>query len=283
MDVRILDQELRDALPFLDDWSYLSKGANGIVFAAYDRLLDRRVAIKIWIKINVKDRRDKEKQAVFEAQKLAKLKNDKIITPYFAGYLKSGIVFLVMEYFDSITAKQWITVPPSFVERTRLASGIISITRVLAKEGLLHGDMHLDNILVAAGGETQTSNSGRILAPDFRIVDFGTSQFAGESFSKNRHWRVFSKSISKLLAPLDIDVLHKVPRPNFDEVENLLQWYDDFILAVPWALRAAGVYNSGAWWREKWVRLGGRPQKLREMISAAEIVDVEKYFGLDVD
>jgi serine/threonine protein kinase len=50
----------------------LGQGASGVVYLARNVTLDRLEAIKVWIKLRDGDNRDKVKQGVSEAAKLAK-------------------------------------------------------------------------------------------------------------------------------------------------------------------------------------------------------------------
>jgi serine/threonine protein kinase len=47
----------------------VSEGANGVVFEASDKILNRRVAVKVWRKLKARDTRDKLRQGLLEAQK----------------------------------------------------------------------------------------------------------------------------------------------------------------------------------------------------------------------
>jgi hypothetical protein len=47
----------------------VSEGADGVVFEASDKILNRRVAVKVWRKLKARDTRDKLRQGLLEAQK----------------------------------------------------------------------------------------------------------------------------------------------------------------------------------------------------------------------
>jgi serine/threonine protein kinase len=54
-------------LPNIQFIKALKPGANGIVFEAYDKLLDRKVAVKVWLP-RVNDSRDKYQQRLPNTQ-----------------------------------------------------------------------------------------------------------------------------------------------------------------------------------------------------------------------
>lgn len=113
----------------------ISRGANGIVFLAIDSLLNRKVAFKIWLKLNANDIRDKKKQGLYESKKLwlaketaANWHDEKLENPYFIAD-KSDILqvtdrivgqiyyagsyneyfYTVMEFIEGVTLKEFLT------------------------------------------------------------------------------------------------------------------------------------------------------------------------------
>lgn len=100
---------VRDAIISIDDIRLdrvLGSGANGFVFDGEDMMLKRRVAVKIWPPRLDRPGKDRAMQALAEAQKLAQLKSDNIVSIYRAGRLDTGWIYIVMEYvegFHSLT------------------------------------------------------------------------------------------------------------------------------------------------------------------------------------
>lgn len=65
----VIDNEIVE-IDFLVFEKEISRGANGIVFLANDSLLNRKVALKIWLNLNANDFRNKKKQGLYESKKM---------------------------------------------------------------------------------------------------------------------------------------------------------------------------------------------------------------------
>jgi eukaryotic-like serine/threonine-protein kinase len=135
----------------------LGKGGMGIVLAAYDPELDRKVALKI---LNGPD--DDHRELVREARALAKLAHENVVVVHDVG-AALGRVFVAMEYVDGGDLRSWLASaerPWREVMRMFLAAG-----RGLAashRAGLVHRDVKPANVLV--------STSGRVLVTDFGLA-----------------------------------------------------------------------------------------------------------------
>src|SRR5262245_19355591 len=136
-------------------------GAMGVVYAAYDPDLDRKVALKL-LRPDDAGARDEARQArlVREAKAIAKLSHPNVVSIFDVG-VHDGRVFLAMEYLPGGTLRQWLA-----GERRgwrAIVARFIEVGRGLAAahgEGLVHRDFKPDNVLLDKNG-----------AP--KIVDFG--------------------------------------------------------------------------------------------------------------
>lgn len=164
----IANIELRRTLP---------PGANGIVFEAHDLLLDRRVAVKIWLP-SEHDKRDRKKQALAEASKLAQLEHKNIARIYMLGELEGMYIYSIMEYLDGITLRDFLKLDESHREqRFRIWDEIADALRYVHDKQIYHGDLHDRNIIMV--GSTP------------KIIDFGTSIFAQDKIDAlNRESRL---------------------------------------------------------------------------------------------
>ncbi len=137
----------------------LGRGGMGVVYAAYDPELDRKVAIKLLLGKG----RDPDAKArmLREAQSMARLSHAHVVHVHDVGTTDEGAVFIAMEYIQGHTLGQWITASP------RSLTEILSIFRQ-AGEGLaaahavelIHRDFKPDNVLLTAEGEAKISDFG---------------------------------------------------------------------------------------------------------------------------
>ena len=137
----------------------LGAGAMGVVYAAYDQELDRKVAIKI-VKPRSRPTRDQDLRVLREAQALAKLSHPNVVQIYEVGEFRDQ-TFLAMEFVQGSTLRDWLA------ERPRRWQEIVSIVvaagRGLAAAhhaGLIHRDFKPDNLIVGVDGRP-------------RVLDFG--------------------------------------------------------------------------------------------------------------
>jgi protein kinase-like protein len=215
----------------------LGMGANGVVFSGQHVYIDRRVAVKIWVRRKGRDARDKATQGLQEINKASRAESRYAIRVYDAGILPSeNIVYAVLEFVDGVTCTQWLSRQhPNLFSRLWLARSLTRGLFPLAFEGMIHGDPHGGNIMVLP--PFAASHNG-ILNPEFKLVDFGTSYFTSSGFSTQRHWRVFQKTIVRLLHPFDI-VSMWTPAPPVSDLLLLYGWYDTFFELIPEILRLA--------------------------------------------
>jgi serine/threonine protein kinase len=206
------DATVRDTIISIDDIRLdrvLGSGANGFVFDGEDLLLKRRVAVKIWPPRLDRPGKDRAIQALAEAQKLAQLNSDRIVTIYRAGRLDTGWIYIVMEYVDGVPLTDEVLAeysgPAGFGLRCGFWSNVYSGLDAAEREGVYHGDLHGGNVLVRPFHA--------------KIIDFGTSALAGKSRSLRRHARMVNEfaqwllpELAEYIAPLDI---RKLSEPKF--------------------------------------------------------------------
>ncbi|MGK4002667.1 serine/threonine-protein kinase [Sorangium sp. So ce1036] len=138
--------------------SRVGQGGMGIVYAAYDAELDRRVALKLIAPGRV----DPEGRArlVREAQVMARLSHPNVVPIYEIGEHGEG-VFVAMEFVDGRTLRDLCGERPRAWEAV-LAAGIQAGRGLAAahREGLVHRDVKPDNILIGKDGRARIADFG---------------------------------------------------------------------------------------------------------------------------
>ena len=141
----------------------IGAGGMGVVYAAYDPVLDRRVAIKILRAAGASAR----ERLLREGKAMARLSS-----PHVVGVLDVGAEgdrdFVAMELIEGTTLTQWLADAPR--PWRSVLDALIDAGRGLAAahhEGLVHRDFKPDNVLV--------SRAGRVA-----VTDFGLARVAEE-------------------------------------------------------------------------------------------------------
>ena len=140
----------------------IGAGGMGVVYAAYDDKLDRKIAVKLLRPGSGPVSAMARARLLREAQAIAKLSHRAIIQVYEVGTHEDE-VFIAMEYVEGSTLKQW---QPSRDWRDVLARYLAAGRGLCAAHaaGIVHRDFKADNVLVRASD----------LA--VRVVDFGLAR-----------------------------------------------------------------------------------------------------------
>ena len=140
----------------------LGAGGMGVVYAAYDTELDRKVAIKLLRGVDEEGAHITRLRR--EAQALAKAAHPNVVQVYEVGDFRKQ-VFVAMEFVEGVTMREWQ--PSEEGDRTQqIVVKFIEAGRGLAAAhaaGLVHRDFKPDNVLVG--------NDGRV-----RVLDFGLAR-----------------------------------------------------------------------------------------------------------
>ncbi len=153
----------------------------GVIYAAYDPGLGRKVAVKL---LNPKgvQRQGARNRLFREAQALARLSHPSVVHVYEVGEYEDQ-VFVAMEFVQGTTLRQW--------QATRPWRSILAAYRAAAQglaaghaAGIVHRDFKPDNVLVGQDGEV-------------RVIDFGLARTEAE---------VPTGTQDALLLPVDSDL-----------------------------------------------------------------------------
>jgi tRNA A-37 threonylcarbamoyl transferase component Bud32/tetratricopeptide (TPR) repeat protein len=142
-------------------------GAMGVVLAAYDQLLDRKVALKL-LRADIVDSEEGIHRMRREAQAMARLSHPNVAQVYEGGEV-DGQLFLAMEFIDGVTLRSWLGERPRGWQE--VLAVLVQAGHGLAAAhaaGLTHRDFKPENVIVGSDGRV-------------RVLDFGLSRGHGSS------------------------------------------------------------------------------------------------------
>src|SRR5690606_7429175 len=143
----------------------LGQGGMGVVYAAYDPELDRRVAIKL-LSASLGGRA--EERLIREAQAMARVVHANVVSVIEVGRDR-GQTFVVMEHLRGISLDRWAERRPGWREVVRV---YVQAGRGLAaahRAGVIHRDFKPSNAMIVEGGV----DDGRV-----KVLDFGLARAA---------------------------------------------------------------------------------------------------------
>ena len=148
------------ALPDLSGTRYelegeIGRGGMGIVYAARDRVLDRRVALKVL-----------DLTPAGEAQLIAALEHPAIVPVYEAGTLLDGREFYAMKLVRGARLDRYLATQPTLAERLRLIWRVGEALAYAHSHDIIHRDLKPQNVMVGEFGEVY-------------VMDWGVEAIAG--------------------------------------------------------------------------------------------------------
>jgi serine/threonine-protein kinase len=151
-------------------------GGMSSVYRAHDRLLDRKVALKV-LHAHYSDDPEYVERFRREARAVATLSHPNVVTVIDRGE-QDGREFIVFEYVDGENLKRLIQQPePLPVERAlELAIQIARGLAVAHREGLVHRDVKPQNVLLNGDGQAKVTDFGIARALDVQrgVTQTGT-------------------------------------------------------------------------------------------------------------
>lgn len=160
----------------------VGRGAMGIVFAAYDPKLDRRVALKVLL--GDPDADQNLDGLLAEAQALARINHRNVVAVHDAGEFH-GRVFIAMEFVEGITLTRWQIgkSPKAILTAYRQAARGLEAAH---RAEVIHRDFKPDNVMAA--------EDGRVLVTDFGLAqaqavesDDDPSASSSQALTLNKH------------------------------------------------------------------------------------------------
>ena len=136
-------------------------GGMGVVYAAYDPQLDRKVALKLLRTGIGLGEGEARARLVREAQAIAQLSHPNVVAVYDVGTTADGEVYVAMEFVEGDTLTQWMhrwdRSWRDTLEVFRDAGRGLAAAHAV---GLLHRDFKPDNVLVGADGRVRVTDFG---------------------------------------------------------------------------------------------------------------------------
>ena len=137
----------------------LGQGGMGVVVAAFDTKLDRKVAIKL---LRAPDGEGSRLRMIREAQAMARVSHPNVVQVYEIGE-HEHLTFLVMEFVEGVTLAQWLAERPR--TQRAIVETLIAAGRGLAaahQQRLIHRDFKPENVMIR--------RDGRVLVMDFGLA-----------------------------------------------------------------------------------------------------------------
>lgn len=179
-----------------DGYEFIDKiggGANGIVLKAKHNITERVDALKIWLPHKKsKNGRVSEQQYLNEIRKIAKLRNNNIITIYDAKIINNEIYMSAMEYIEGKPLDKWLKSNCQILKRIEVCENILKTVLEYQNIGVIHGDLHSGNILIDKDD-------------NIHLIDFGTSLFGHANQSKEREAYFIVDLVKKFLGKYFIE------------------------------------------------------------------------------
>ena len=138
----------------------LGEGGMGVVYAGYDKELDRKAAVKLLRAAGLPSE-ERRARILREAQGLARVSHPNVVSVYEVGETQ-GQVFIAMEFVDGTTLTDW-------QERSRRWDEVLKMYRAAGEgleaahqAGLVHRDFKPDNVLVGKDGRARVADFGLV-------------------------------------------------------------------------------------------------------------------------
>ncbi len=156
------------ALPDLTGTRYelgaeIGRGGLGVVYEAFDRQLDRPVALKVL-----------DSALAGEAQLIARIEHPAIVPVYETGLLADGRAFYAMKLISGARLDHYAGGGASLADRLRVIRRVAEAVGFAHTHGVIHRDLKPQNVMVGRFGEVYVMDwgvEGVAGTPAFRAPD----------------------------------------------------------------------------------------------------------------
>ena len=165
-------EELQRSFPQYEIQCILGRGGMGAVYKAWQKNLERHVAIKILPAGIDDDGMNFAERFKQEARAMAKFKHPGIVAVYDAGETPEGLLYFVMEYVEGTDLAQLVAthgrLPPE--QALAITAHICAALAYAHGHGVVHRDIKPSNVMVAPDGTVKVA--------DFGLAKFSSGQSA---------------------------------------------------------------------------------------------------------
>lgn len=140
----------------------LGEGAMGVVYRAFDPLLERIVAIKtVKLDLTPAEQEDFQQRFFKEARSAARLNHPNIVTVFDAGKVED-VAYIAMEYLEGRNLRQMILKEPLFshARMAEIAAAVADGLDYAHRNGVVHRDVKPANIMVLDNGAVKLADFG---------------------------------------------------------------------------------------------------------------------------
>ncbi len=161
----------RDVLGHIEIESLIGSGAMGRVYRAFQRGIERDVAVKILHK-DLAQNPDLVQRFLREAKVASRLNHPNVVQVLLAGQLDDGTMYLVMEYLDGISLHSALLAAGGALPLTRALHVGLQVCDAVGQAheaGVVHRDVKPENVMLVSRGDDL----------DFvKVLDFGIARVA---------------------------------------------------------------------------------------------------------
>jgi serine/threonine-protein kinase len=163
----------REILGHIQIKSLIGAGAMGRVYRAYQKGIDRDVAVKI-LHRDLAQNPDLVARFLREAKVASRLAHPNVVSVLLAGQLDDGTMYLVMEFLDGISLHSALLASGGGLPIPRalhIALQVCDAVGEAHKAGVVHRDVKPENVMLVQRGDDS----------DFaKVLDFGIARLAGK-------------------------------------------------------------------------------------------------------
>ncbi len=144
-------------------------GAMGRVYRAFQRGVDRDVAVKV-LHRELSANEQLVSRFQREAKVASRLEHPNVVHVHLAGQLPDGAIYIVMEYLDGLSLQSALAAAGGAMELPRALHVALQICDAVGEghaQGIVHRDLKPDNVMLVRRGSD----------PDFvKVLDFGIAR-----------------------------------------------------------------------------------------------------------